>query len=82
MQTVIIGVSDVVIVDLPVAEAYLAANPNAPLKHVGPVSDSEFYGIALTKQNTELLEKINSALEELHSNGTYDKIYEKWFGVK
>lgn len=82
MQTVIIGASDVVIVDLPVAEAYLAANPNAPLKHVGPVADSEFYGIAVTKQNTELLKKINDALEELHSNGTYDKIYEKWFGVE
>lgn len=81
MQAVIIGAADVVIVDLPVAEAYLAANPNAPLSHVGPVADNEFYGIALNKKNQELLEKINGALEQLHENGTYDKIYQNWFGA-
>ena len=81
MQAVIIGAADVVIVDLPVAQAYLEANPNAPLKHVGPVADNEFYGIALNKKNTELLEKINGALAQLHENGTYDKIYQNWFGA-
>lgn len=81
MQAVMIGAADVVIVDLPVAQAYLEANPNAPLKHVGPVSDNEFYGIAIHKKNTDLLEKINSALLQLQENGTYDKIYQKWFGA-
>lgn len=81
MQAVIIGAADIVIVDLPVAQAYLEANPNAPLKHVGPVADNEFYGIALNKKNTELLEKINGALAQLHENGTYDKIYQNWFGA-
>ncbi|MDI9413549.1 MAG: basic amino acid ABC transporter substrate-binding protein [Bacillota bacterium] len=82
MQAVIIGVADVVIVDLPVAKAYLDANPNAPLKHVGPVADDEYYGMAVNKRNTDLLEKLNLALEQLHQDGTYDKIYQKWFGAE
>lgn len=81
MQAVIIGAADVVVVDLPVAQAYLEANPNAPLKQVGPVSDNEFYGIALNKKNTALLEQINSALLQLQEDGTYDKIYQKWFSA-
>jgi len=81
MQAVIIGVADVVVVDLPVAEAYLEANPLAPLKSVGAVSANEYYGIAVNKNNVALLEQINSALAELEKNGTYDAIYNKWFGA-
>lgn len=81
MQATIISAADVVIIDLPVAEAYLNANPNAPLHHVGPVSDNEFYGMAVNKKNESLLEKINAALDQLEADGTYDTIYEKWFGV-
>lgn len=81
MQAVIIGVANVVVVDLPVAEAYLEANPAAPLTHVGPVSDNEYYGIAINKNNTALLEQINSALLQLQEDGTYTKIYQKWFGA-
>lgn len=81
MQAVIIGVADVVIVDLPVAEAYLEANSAAPLQHVGPVSDDEYYGIVLNKNNSALLEQINSALVELKENGTYTELYQKWFGA-
>ena len=82
MQAVIIGVADVVVVDLPVAEAYLKANPNAPLKAMGAVSANEYYGIAIHKNNTQLLEQINAALDELKANGTYAAIYETWFGAK
>ncbi|NMB19791.1 MAG: basic amino acid ABC transporter substrate-binding protein [Firmicutes bacterium] len=81
MQAVIIGAADVVIVDLPVAEAYLAANPAVPLKSVGAVSANEYYGIAVNKKNTDLLEQINTALLELKENGTYNEIYQKWFGA-
>ena len=81
MQAVIIGVADVVIVDLPVAQAYLDANPHAPLIAAGAVAANEYYGIAVNKNNQELLEQINSALIELEENGTYAEIYNKWFGA-
>ncbi|MDI9441630.1 MAG: basic amino acid ABC transporter substrate-binding protein [Firmicutes bacterium] len=82
MQAVIIGAADVVVVDLPVAQAYLEANPNAPLKHVGAVSDNEFYGIAVNKNNKDLLAQINAALDQLKADGTYDAIYQEWFGAQ
>lgn len=80
MQAVLIGAADVIIVDLPVAESYLAANPGAPLKHLGALFTNEFYGIALHKENTALLEQINSALAQLQAEGTYQQIFDKWFG--
>ena len=70
-----------VLIDLPVAEAYLAANPQVPLEHAGPVADNEFYGIAVNKNNKALLEQINAALAELKASGTYDQIFQKWFGA-
>lgn len=81
MQAVIIGAANVVVVDLPVAEAYLQANPSVPLQAVGAVSANEHYGIAINKNNSQLLAQINSALDELHKNGTYAEIYNKWFGA-
>lgn len=34
---------------------------------------------AVKKGNTELLNKLNSGLEKVKKDGTYDKIYNKWF---
>lgn len=42
----------------------------------------EQYGIGVRKGNTELLTKLNEVLAEAKSSGEYDRIYEKWFGVK
>ena len=39
----------------------------------------EEYGIAAKKGNTKLIEAINKAIEELKTDGTYQKIYSKWF---
>lgn len=72
--------ADAAILDLPVAEAYLASNPNAPLEHLGAVDDSEYFGIVTRQQETELIDDINAALATLKANGTYDEIYNKWFG--
>lgn len=38
------------------------------------------YCIAVDKGNTELLNLLNSGLKAIKSNGTYEKIYKKWFG--
>ena len=42
----------------------------------------EEYGIAVNKEKTELLNKINDALAELESEGTIDKIADDWFNGK
>ncbi len=39
------------------------------------------YCMAVTEGNHELLAILNEGLSIIKTNGTYDKIYEKWFGV-
>lgn len=46
---------------------------------VGGTFTDEPYGIAVKKGNTEFLDALNKALEKLHSNGEFDKVYDKWF---
>ena len=38
------------------------------------------YSIAIKKTDTLLLSQINDAITTIHKNGTYAKIYDKWFG--
>ena len=42
----------------------------------------EDYAIAINKENTELLEKINGALAELSAEGKLDEIIEKYIPVE
>nr|WP_095905227.1 transporter substrate-binding domain-containing protein [Clostridioides difficile] len=39
----------------------------------------EDYVVATSKENPELCEKINETLKEMKKDGTFDKIYDKWF---
>jgi polar amino acid transport system substrate-binding protein len=40
----------------------------------------EQYGFAAEEGNTELTSAVNDALSSLQEDGTYDSIYEEWFG--
>ncbi len=71
-----------VICDNFVAIEYMQHNPDRAKVVPGSFFDPEYYGFAINKRNTELLKKVNAALAELKANGTYDEIYNKWFGVK
>ena len=51
-------------------------NPNYHL--VGGTFTNEPYGIAIDK-GQEPLKAVNQALKEMHEDGTYDEIYQKWF---
>lgn len=73
------GNIDAVIIDNGVAEKALKNNPDV-YKIVGGKLSYEEYGIAVAKDNPELLKAINKALKEIKEDGTYDKIYKKWFG--
>lgn len=46
---------------------------------INQILTAEKYGIAVNKNNTELLEKINNGLKTLKENGKYAEIYRKWF---
>ncbi len=73
------GNIDAVICDNTVAEPLVKNNPDT-YKIVGEKLTVEYYGIAVAKDNPELLAAINKALKEVKEDGTYDKIYGKWFG--
>lgn len=70
--------ADVVIIDKPVAENYI--RHLGGMKILGQPFTNEQYGIAVKKGNTELMDKINSALAKMKDNGDYDAIFKKWFG--
>lgn len=38
------------------------------------------YTFAVNKQNKDLAAELNAGLQEIKRKGTYDKIYQKWFG--
>jgi glutamine transport system substrate-binding protein len=63
------GGVDAVVNDLPVNEYYIAQAGSKDAKIVGEPLNSEEYGIATAKKNTELGEKLNKALAELKTNG-------------
>lgn len=44
------------------------------------ISESTSYSIAVLDGNKETLEELNKGLSIIKKNGTYDKIYKKWFG--
>lgn len=74
------GKADAVVCDLPVLQYFLKNGGDACARLVGEPLTSEEYGIAVAKKKPEMEKAVNKALETLKKNGTYDKIYEKWFG--
>lgn len=73
------GGLDAVVADSPVVLYYISKNPNANLVAIKGDFPKEYYGIAIKKDNTELLNKVNASLKKLMSNGKYAEIYKKWF---
>lgn len=71
-----IGGADAMINDLPVTEAFIAAQPDV-IKIVGEPLNSEDYGFAVRTGNTELLTKINAGLENVKASGKYDELLTK-----
>lgn len=70
---------DAVVYDAPVLKNYVLQEGVDKVSVVGAVFERQSYGIAL-KTNSPYREPINRAILELIENGTYDKIYQKWFG--
>ena len=74
------GSADAVMYDLPNIEYYIATEGNGSMKVVGELYQAEDYGIGITAGNEDLVAAVNDALATLRENGTYDEIYNKWFG--
>ncbi len=71
------GTVDAVVIDIPVAENAVEAGSGIELSAAIPTEEE--YGFAVAQGETELLEELNEGLKEVIEDGTYAKIYEKWF---
>lgn len=73
------GRLDAVLVDAAPSE-YLAANVGGVVVLEENISEEQ-YGIAMRKEDTQLLESVNAALKDLIDSGAYAEIYANYFGV-
>ena len=74
------GKVDCVIIDNEPAKAYVAANEG--LKILDSAYAEEEYAICVNLENTELLDKINAALQELIEDGTVANIIAKYISAE
>ncbi|MFN6995452.1 MAG: basic amino acid ABC transporter substrate-binding protein [Aquincola tertiaricarbonis] len=76
------GGVDAVVADNGVVIHYVANNPGAQFKTVADASFvPEQYGFAVKKGNAELLALDNKGIADIKADGTYDKIFAKYFGA-
>ncbi len=73
--------ADAVVFDAPVLLFYAANEGKGKVEVVGSIFREESYGIVLPN-NSPYRKQINNALLSLRENGTYQEIYDKWFGGK
>ena len=73
---------EAIVNDKPVNEYFLTqkASANLNLREVPGVLKAENYGFAIRKGDDKLGARLDKALDEIRADGTYDKIYAKWFG--
>lgn len=71
------GQIDAIFNDLPVTLE--AIKDMDTVEVVEQIDTGEEYGIAVNKDNPELLQAINDALDTIYENGTYAEIYKKYF---
>ncbi len=83
LQELSAGGVSAVVADNGVVQHYIANNPTAKFKSVSDASFvPEQYGFAVKKGNAELLAKINTGIDAIKADGSYDTIMAKYFGAK
>lgn len=73
------GALDAIVFDAPILAFYANTQSNGKATLVGNMFLRENYGIALPS-GSPLAEQINQSLLKLREDGTYARIYRKWFG--
>ena len=73
------GGVDAIVFDAPPLSQYVKENVEGRVALVGPLLETEWYGIAFPDKSP-LREEVNRALLKIQEDGTYSRIHEKWFG--
>lgn len=72
------GKCDVVVIDSATAQKYVSDNEGLVIVEDPEAFESEEYAIAVQKGNTELLDKINAAIEKMLEDGTVSELAAKY----
>lgn len=78
-QALLGGAVDAVFYDAPNVGYFAKTRGEGRVKTVGPLYEGQQYGLALV-EGSDWVEPVNEALASMKADGTYDDIYEKWFG--
>lgn len=82
LQALGTGQAEAVVNDLPVLLDHAKKNPGK-YEVAAEFDTGEQYGFGIRKDaNPELLAAANAVLRKARGDGTYDRLYRKWFGVK
>ena len=79
------GRVDMLLADsIALSDGFLKKPDGKDYKFIGPdLSDPKWFGdgagIAIRKQDTDLVEKFNAAIKQIRADGTYKKIQDKYF---
>lgn len=73
------GRSDAIVADEVLARYYIKQKGPGGSKVLDEDFGDEEYGIGFRKQDKKLLEMVESTLDEMRKDGTFDAIYDKWF---
>ncbi|MGD8268435.1 MAG: transporter substrate-binding domain-containing protein, partial [Desulfobacterales bacterium] len=74
------GEVEALVFDSPTILFYARNKGAGSVSVVGPLFDLQYYGF-LFPQGSKLREPVNRTLLKLRQNGTYAKLYSKWFGA-
>ncbi|NLZ53738.1 MAG: amino acid ABC transporter substrate-binding protein [Thermoanaerobacteraceae bacterium] len=74
------GRSDAIVADEVLARYYIKQKGPEKYKILDEDFGDEEYGIGFRKQDKKLLEMVDNTLDEMRKDGSFDLIYEKWFG--
>lgn len=81
LQEMLNGGVDAVVGDSGAINFFVKQNADVKMKTFSdPSFTQEFYGYAVKKGNTDLVEKLNQGLKAIKEDGTYQKIYDQYFG--
>jgi len=72
------GKCDVVVIDSATAQKYVKDNPDLKIVEDNDAFEAEEYAIAVKKDNTELLNSINAAVEKMLADGTISELAVKY----
>lgn len=78
-MAVMSGNVDAALYDAPNVLYFVKTKGHGKVKAVGPLYEGQQYGIAFPK-GSKWVAPVNKALKAMYKNGSYTRIYKKWFG--